>query len=389
MQNEGLADRRNSTLIHTRTSTTGPRTTGPIRMMAMLAMAAAALVVAAPIAQAQLGKEIRTSPSPPVPPIQAFIKQQITKLHGSDPKATHDAREALLAESVAPDASAGYLATYARELNAALLEVQKDPDLRVRLNAAIACAKVSDNTLQKLTTGVPPLAPSMMAFMNDGSEAVSLWGLKAARISMPRLLTQGGAEPMIAAVVAAAKKYPSNTTAAYEALASDANPKLLPTIIIPAIQDLLAYRVSLYQKSVPADPAAEIFAANTLVPKTWWTAHTKDQKHKTLQLLLNLAAAAAQRAADPNITSDQREAMAMLVKQAALSFQAIGIHDGVPDLQQMSKQITGFSQRAAAEQIMGAAKSLQEIVLKVHPELTPPPGTATNTRPATSKTSGG
>jgi hypothetical protein len=225
--------------------------------------------------------------------------------------------------------------------------------------------------------------------MNDGNEAVSLWGLKAAKVAMPRLLKQAAAQPLINAVLAAAKKYPANAQAAYEALASDADPKLLPVIVIPAIQDLLAYRVGLLQKGVPPDPAAELFAANTLVPKTWWTAHTKDQKQKTQQLLLNMGAAASQRAADPNIAPDQREVMALLVRQAALSFQAIGIHDGVPDLQQMSKQITSFNQRAQADQIGGAAKSLQEVVLKVRPELTAPPGTATNTSPATSKTSGG
>jgi hypothetical protein len=357
-------------------------------MLALLA-ALVAWIMTAPVAPAQITKDIRTSASPPVPPIQTFIKAQITKLHGNDPKATHDGREALIAESVAPDASPAYLATYARELNTALLDAQKDPDLRVRLNGAIAGAKVSQNVADKLADVSPPLVPSMIAFMGDGSEAVSLWGLKAAKVAMPRLLKQAAAQGMINAIVTAAKKYPANTQAAYEALASDADPKLLPVIVIPAIQDLLAYRVGLLQKSVPPDPAAELFAANTLVPKTWWTAHTKDQKQKTQQLLLNMGAAASQRAADPNITSDQRDVLGMLVRQAALSFQAIGIHDGVPDLQQMSKQITNFSQHAQPEQIMGASKSLQEIVLKVRPELTPPPGTATNTSPATSKTSGG
>src|SRR5690348_184771 len=103
----GAPTRRNSTLIHTRTRTTTASRTpiGTIRIAGLFAAVIVVTFLASAPAQAQLTKDIRTSASPPVPPIQAFIKQQITKLHGNDPKATHDAREALLAESVAPGAS--------------------------------------------------------------------------------------------------------------------------------------------------------------------------------------------------------------------------------------------------------------------------------------------
>lgn len=378
-------------MIHTRTKTTARTITAdPKRMIAMIVGAAMSmLLVAAPTARGQITKDIRTSPSPPVPPIQAFIKAQLTKLHGNDPKATHDAREALIAESVAPEASPAFLATYARELNTALLDAQKDPELRVRLNGAIAAARVSENIAPKLAEVGPPLASSIIAFMSDGSEAVSLWGLKGGKATLPRLVKQGNAQAMMAAVIAAAKKYPGNTTAAYEALgAAASDPKLIASLIGP-IQELLTARVAAYQKGIPQDAAAELTAANFLVDSKWWAAQNKDQRLITQQLLLNLAAAAGQQATAPNITEDQRIQMNMIVGRCGASFVAIGYNDGVPELQQISKSIIAPPVRNPADVIAGNAKQLREIVLKARPELAGAAGTATNTKPATSKTSGG
>jgi len=382
-------------LIHTRISTNARRsTTGTIRLVALLATTMGLAIFAPSAARGQVTKDIRTSASPPVAPIQTFIKQQIAKLHGDEPKATHDAREALIAESVAPGASPAYLATYARELNTELVALTKDPDLRVRLNGAVAAAKVSENIAPTLAQVGPPLVPAIMAFMDDASEAVALWGIKGAKAALPRLLAQGNAQPVIAAVIASAKKHPGNTALAYETLGAPASapagaPALIPNLIAP-MQELFAARVASYKNGIPPEAPAELTAVSMLVDSKWWGAQNKAQRLATQQSLKNLAAAAGQQVTGPNVSEDQRMQMNLIVARCGQGFQSIGITDGVPALQQMPKNIVQPPNRNPPEAISANAKQLQDIVMKARPELAAPAGGgATNGKPATSTASGG
>ena len=75
-----------------------------------------------------------------------FIQQQIASLQKDDPAAQTAARDALTSEATAGPqrtSSSTYLDIYSDELNKALLPVMDNPSMNIRLNAAIAAARVA------------------------------------------------------------------------------------------------------------------------------------------------------------------------------------------------------------------------------------------------------
>ena len=62
------------------------------------------------------------------------------------------------------------------------MPIAQNPDVRVRLNAAIICAGVARKT------GGARLTRSTAAFLKDPSDAVALWGLQSAKYVIPALV---------------------------------------------------------------------------------------------------------------------------------------------------------------------------------------------------------
>src|SRR5438270_10305426 len=117
------------------------------------------------------------APAPGV--VDRYVKTEVALLAHPDPAVQKEARkridDALAAPVGSTSTSVEYQTEFARSLNAALLPLFKNPEMRVRLNAAIVlqhAAEKFDNVL---------LAPAATAAISDSALPVVIWGVKAAR----------------------------------------------------------------------------------------------------------------------------------------------------------------------------------------------------------------
>src|SRR5439155_19884244 len=117
--------------------------------------------------------------------IEAFVTAAVQQLAADAPDAQAKARQALEAESKVngqPTASPVYLDAYTIILATHLQPLLTNPNLRVRMNVAIATAniaQVADND---------HLKDIALALVSDKNEAVVLWGIKASRFIIPAQL---------------------------------------------------------------------------------------------------------------------------------------------------------------------------------------------------------
>jgi hypothetical protein len=234
------------------------------------------------------------------PAIEAFITQAVGLLSSQSADEQKRGRDSLVREALVngqPTASAAYLNAYTQLLNTQLLNLAQNPSTRVRINAAIVTCSVAK--LGNLAN----LAPAAMAFINDSSPAVALWGVKAgAPLVAAQLRVIGGGGPNVApALVAAAKKHNKGTIGgaialeAYTALtlsfapagAAPVNPQMIAAVV-PLLHDLMAFRVGEYRRGIPPEPGADGTGASFLVSAMVWNAQTPPQRVTTMQLLSDL-----------------------------------------------------------------------------------------------------
>ncbi|HEY8667980.1 MAG TPA: hypothetical protein VIL86_15115 [Tepidisphaeraceae bacterium] len=281
--------------------------------------------------------------------MQAFVTQQVKKLSDAkEAQDVQDAREALIeATQVAnADALPTYLGPYANAVNDAIKPLKDHKDLRVRLNAAIVVARVAQAA--KNTR----LMECSQAFMQDGEEAVVLWGIKAAKYIIPQVLNNpmlaignGGKFVMVGAIVPAVKAHPDGPVVeeAYEALSVD--PKDVPPTAIGQVVEqmfaLFAWRNEQYLKGVPTEPLAERLPMNYLstlfgtgAPKPL----TPAQQLQVMQLGTDLMSLAAQR------------------------MSAGGVPEQLgPVIVMDAKAITAIGTRMSSNAVIAAVKNLKEM----------------------------
>jgi hypothetical protein len=326
-----------------------------------------------------LPANVVTSLSPPQDTINQYIAQAMIELKSLDPAKQQAGRDALI-NFVAPapnppQPSPTFMSVYSQALNQQLAAIANAPDLRTRLNAAIATAKVAEkNDNEKLV-------PTITGQLNDKSEAIALWGMKAAKFVIPR-----GAEgaKLIPQVVEAAKRFPSSSTIAYQALIAGPGPS---APAIDAIHKLMQARIDMYQTEIPADPLAEFPAMLQLVDSKWWNAQNASQQQKTEQLLTHLASVAGQRAV-LNDTPENRSAMAAMIKKISGSMGAISFTTNKPSLTKKMDELTkGLGPAMGAQQIAGVADGMVTAIRAEFSTVAPPPKlAATNPTPATTRT---
>jgi hypothetical protein len=239
--------------------------------------------------------------------IAADVKQEVATLVAGTGSAV--ARDALVKNASmrtdAPGVSTAtpaYLDAYADALNKELLPLAQNPNLTVRLNAAIVAARVAQ------VANNARLADSMVAFVNDKSDPVVLWGIRGSLRVLPSLLKlpAGPKHPLLTAIVDAVKKHPEGVAAgwiandAYTALTLDFNANrkaLTPTMIagtVDAVQNLLAVRLDRYKVEVPPNTAADRLGTTYLTDTTVWGVQSPQQQTRTVQLASDLLSLAAQ-----------------------------------------------------------------------------------------------
>lgn len=189
--------------------------------------------------------------------ITAFISANLARVLDKEVAAQVKGRKSLMyAPTMGTEngklAEPPFLLEYARQMDQAVSATLKgNVPARAKINVAIVVARVAEKTQSAA------LAGCVTMLIKDNSQAVTLWGLKAAQPIMPgvgALKVAGGLHPLIAAIRPAVAKYPSGIVydEAYTALGAVPDKGTCDEI-----KALWAERIKQYQATIPQDPAAE------------------------------------------------------------------------------------------------------------------------------------
>jgi hypothetical protein len=288
------------------------------------------------------------------------VKEKLDALVGADPDARSKAREALVPP--ARESSSFYLKTFADALNAQVIEPLKTGDPTVKLNVAIAVARVAD----RANNG--SLAPAVKVMLKDPSDAIVLWGLKASQSVVPYLAAHK-LDPNFDLIkdVAAVGQSRGATSKwliddAYPALTLSKADPATPTqdmaamvgVVMPHVKNLLAQRVAAYAKGTPPSPAADAKATSFLVETRVWAKLKPDEQTAVVQLMTDLLNAATARFAQA--PPAERTALTPLVKKVAGAFWVIGNHVGDQGIIAASNNVSAAASNPNA--LGGAVNSL-------------------------------
>lgn len=271
-----------------------------------------------------LGMVVSTALAAPPP---GGVIRTVSTLQAGDSAAQSVARAQLIAIAGSPRMQPTYPAT----LNAALLPVfTSSASTRAKLNAAIVLEGVAARTAS------PALLPATSAALSDNSEAVALWGVKAAR----SLIAAGGAPAatLSAQVAATAKAHPQSAPIveeAYAALMPDAPPA---ATVVQSLLTVLEMRIADYANgAAPPDPGAEQAVPAYLAVTCWPKATAAEQKRISTDLA-NLALATSRAVSN----GDTDRTVLAIARFAGAGIESIGtqLHD---------------------DALTAAAKSMQEI----------------------------
>lgn len=328
------------------------------------------------------------------PQIQQFINERMTALTGADPEAQKQARQALILPvqtvgTVTPTAE--FLRAYVDVLGTALEPAVKNPDPRIRLNLAVSAARV----VEQANSASPAMVRAVVAMLNDDSEAVALWGMKAAKHLVPGVLSGGAVaknNPLIPAIVATGKKYSNSgamTFSAYEALRIDnALKDMTPAVKSSAIHDVVAAMHEIMEKRLnefvdgipdgaPSESWPILFLTTT---EDVWKKQAPEQQIKTVQLISDLIGLASQRiAADPNIKPSEKQDVAVLLGKAGQGLIVLGKYLGsstdVAAMNAAAQSLSSVTPSISTTDLRARADLVYPGLIKIRQfkDLTPPP----------------
>ncbi|HEV7299477.1 MAG TPA: hypothetical protein VGN72_08955 [Tepidisphaeraceae bacterium] len=316
----------------------------------------AAAAAAVSIPRAARGAESAAGVSQHNAAINAFIAANVKALMGDDAKARSDARDAIIAEAPTNGATPIYLRTYAGALEAALLPTLANASPVAKLNLAITVARVAERANNTQLAGIT------RQLLKDPSDAIVLWGMKAAQSIVPVLAATplDTNLPLIGEVVASAKAH--NTSyiidEAYMAVnlsKSGNTTKAMVTAVLPHMQDLLAHRVGLYANGVPPLPAAENRATAFLVHSSVWSQMDEAQKLTALQTMVDLLNAASRQYA---AQQQARGELSPLLKLTGSAFQVVASNVGNEPMRRAAQAVSSINPSNAPTQVNAAVSEL-------------------------------
>jgi hypothetical protein len=298
----------------------------------LLLILSLALTPGEALAAAGIDLKIKTSPDAAKSRdvIAAAVKDRAAELGGADPAKRSSARDAFISDANAPNITTEFLDTYAQELNTQLKPLV-DPgqqDVKIRLNAAIVVARVAEKANN------PRLAEITEILLNDKSDAVVNWGLKAAKFVLPQVLAAGLPQgKALIKLIRARTNDPVLLPLVYDALSIDfQNNRNAPQFAkmvagaVPEVIGVLRERIDLMRKQAPPDPAVDSAGMNFLVATHVWGRQTPQQQLETVQLLSDYLSVAGHRAA-MNAGTD-KEQLTKAVQNAATALGAIFVING-------------------------------------------------------------
>ncbi len=295
--------------------------------------------------------------------INSFVQGQVTSLAAENPAVQKAARQALI-DQVSGSGTPAFNAAYATSVNDALLPLASNTNLRVRLNAAIANGEIA----KRVNNGGQSKAT--LAFMNDKSDPVALWGLKAARYVIPPLTLlppQLRTVKVIPGVVDVIKTHNDSgpiIEEAYQALTLDDFKNVPPgdlsasvAIVLPDAFRLFEYRTTLYASGVPASPLADNYVTLFLTRTKVWGVETPAQQQQTMKDMFGLVASLGGLLGNPNIQN--RDDLVNLMRQTGRAFQVVADLKSDPDLHTAASEIAEINSTTDTSEVAKRVSDLQ------------------------------
>jgi len=298
--------------------------------------------------------------------IDQFINKQLETLKAGG-EGLKEAREALAQAATANGATPSFLQVYSSALAAdmAAQGLTAAPDVRVRLNAAIVVDRVA------IASSNPALADLATAFAQDKSEAVAIWGVKAAQPIIPAILSSNGNPQGLATAVIAAVKAQADSELipedAYNALTllsmnESARSKIGGATLKTYVQnplDLLDYRVGLYQTAIPKNPNADGLGTGFLAGKYGWNVMSVKQQAQTATLMVTLANGAANQLDTYQPPGD----LIKLITADGSALEVIGKSMGDSTLEKAANQLwKGINQNSPKDDVLRKIKPVEDAV---------------------------
>lgn len=319
----------------------------------------------------------KKAPNPDNAAIQAYVDAAVKNLASDDADKQATGRDNLAkgVEVADPTAQASpqYLDAYAAAVSKALMPLTQHEDMRVRLNAAIANARVAERA------GNDRLADVTIRFINDKTEAVALWGVKAARAMLPTALGKGGNNPVVAALVAAAQKFMFGPIVAevYDALGLNVlNPQSRPQpnaikAAVPQMLKVFRLRVGSYGASVPPDPAIDNVASEFLSFGPVWQQMNPAQRVEALQTMADLISFAGQYA--QLMEGDERQALLPVFKRTGAALQVIGDSTKNAPVSNAAREVQRVSTGMDGTEIVERTAAVTDALRQAFPGVKPSP----------------
>ena len=336
-----------------------------------------ALACSPALAQQNIPSNVKTAADaePYRKQIATVIANRLIKLKSDDPA---DSRK-WFGDQVAKSATttASFLDVYAEEVNKAIQNAlhpipapPTPPPFQVRLNLAIINAAIAQHDTNAR------LVASTADFLADPSGMVVLWGMKAAKYELAGNLKQQKAfrkADLIKAILDAVRAHPDSgpiADEAYEALtfyvadsALTATDAAAIKEVIPAIFDLMNFRLSLFAAAPPpalfGDGKAVGFLARTKV----WDVETPAQQAKALDVYCKFLEADAKLVL---VVEDHAELLESM-HQIGRAMLVIGAVKANPALDTAATQLSGISAESTQENIDQRVKAMRDAVDQVYP----------------------
>jgi hypothetical protein len=303
------------------------------------------------------------------PQIAEFTAHFAKQMMEGDAKAVAGARDAF-SNAVSGQTTFSFNELYSDALSNALLPAAGHQNIVVRLNVAIATARVAERT------NSTRLAPLVRKLLDDASPGVVIWSLRASRpiataILNDQLLVRNA--NLVPLIVAAAKRNEKIGAITGEALAALTGPlreqkgtfnasqqqRLVP-IIADAVHEILSFRVQQYVTGIPSEPSQDRAGTVFLVDTTYWPLLSDQQKAKTVELTMWTAVLAGRRQVDLGAAA-RRELLDVISLQGK-SLVLIADWTKNTGLRQAADPVSRIGAFSAAQQVVDWVKPLPEAV---------------------------
>jgi hypothetical protein len=345
-----------------------------------------------------LTKEIRTSATPQSDSaaIDAFIKTNIQNLMmDKNPGAQSEGRRYLERPVNGVGGPTGpspqFINYYVAQLDKALAPPIASKNVRTRLNAAIVVyyvtAHAQDTQLQDL----------VLTLMRDKTDAVALYGVKAAGAVIPVAVAgnTAGAPPILQLIQAISKTVAAHNSSAivqeaYLALSLGV-PDLKISLtgaapVIDEIERVLDGRIKKYTAGIPEDPGSDRLAVTFLTNEKIQAVLTPAQKAKALQLLSDLAQVGAGQFTYATVRPD-KDQLAYITSFAAKGLLVASAPQKGSPLEDALLKVAKVNTNSPAAQVLADVKAMAALLQKQYadikpaPAVAPPPTTAPTVAP--------